>query len=128
MSDNTIYRVELRLGRWPRRRTQGFAFDMLAWYLLYDDFGWDFEAIGKADRNELLAKMVYSAAKSANIHDGKAFRYTIQEVAGWIADTRTSEFERLRSVFEASMKMIPQEMAAKAEGMKDAKKKHRGMT
>jgi len=92
---------------------------------LYDDFGWDFEVIGKTDRTELMAKMVYCAAKAYDYKRGRAVRYKLADVARWVAESRTSESERLRVTFEKSMAVLPGEMASKAEA---GKKKQRGMT
>lgn len=111
---DALHYCELTVGRWPFRRSQGFSFDMLAWYLLYDEFGWDFDKIAATDRVEVMSKMVYCAAKSANYSKGKSARFTIKDVGKWMENTRTKESDRMRAVFERSMRVLPSMMADRA--------------
>ena len=124
----TMYTAELRHGIFHRRRVR-FDFDMLAWFILYDELGWDFEAIAKKPTEETITRMMYAAAKSHAIKSGRRFRLTVADIVRILERSRTVDSDRLKEVFAKSAREVPALLAEKTRkgGGGNEKKKQDGM-
>jgi hypothetical protein len=123
--ESGIYQAVLSYGFLIKKKIQ-FDFDMLAWFLLYQDFGWEFDDIGKKPPEELMAHLLVSAAKSHAVKLGKPIKIDIKKIGKILENSKTSESEKLKAVFAQSSRAIPAEIADKIGGQ--VKKKQRGMT
>ena len=91
------------------KRKQGFLFDTYAWYLLYREYGTDIGEVGKFDPQTLVARMIHTAAISANKEQGKRVAFTGDDVAEWVDAMTNREIKRLGEVFAQSMKVMSEE-------------------
>ena len=122
-----LYSAELRYGLFRRKRIT-FDFDMLAWFILYDELGWDFNALQTQPPEQAMTMMLYAAAKSAAVKSGGRMRHTVADIVKILEGSRTMESERLKGVFAKSAKEIPAEISEKLGGGEGGKKKQIGMT
>lgn len=121
------YTACLRYGIFRRR--VWFDFDMLAWFILYDDFGWQFEEIHKHPHEELMTRLLFAAAKSHALKKGLKFCWTMPGIVKVLEKSRTVDSERLKTVFVKSSRDIPGMITEKiAGGSGEGKKKQHGMT
>lgn len=124
--DASQYRAELSYGILNHKKLL-FDFDMMAWFILYQDFGWDFEEIGRQPSEKLMTFLLLSASKSYCIKSGKKFNLTLEKLVKILENSKTAESERLKIVFAQSSRAIPEEINEKM-GSGSVKKKQRGMT
>ena len=87
-------------------RTQGLLFDMYAWFLLWQVYNWDFEALGKKTPDELSAGMLYTGALSYNKDKGIKVDFTREDVVKWIDDIPTGKMKEIGRVLMESMKVL----------------------
>lgn len=97
-------------------RRQAFFFNMSAWFALYEDYGWDFDAMGKIPPLEMSAKMIFEAAKQGNFKEGKPFSMGFLQLTEQVGGMRLDDGEKLKAVFAKSAQVV-------AEKMKDIGKK-----
>jgi hypothetical protein len=93
-------------------KTQGLLFDMYAWFLLWQVYEWDFEAIGKKSIDELSAAMLYTGALSYNKDRGIKVDFTREQVQAWIDDIPTGKMKEIGRVLLESMKVLEPIQAA----------------
>lgn len=109
-----------------RTRKQGFLFSMLSWYLLYEEYGWDFDDMREKGEAELMSRMVYLAAKVANFEKGLPALFTMQDVAGWLDQCNGKDTKKVEQTFRRAMTVIPEEIrerGKKAQSQSASKKK-----
>jgi hypothetical protein len=101
-------------------RTQGLLFDMYAWFLLWQVYEWDFEALGKKSPDELSAGMLYTGALSWCKDQGIKVDFTKEDVSKWIDDIPNGKMKEIGRVLTESMKVLEPIQAAgrKVEGEK----------
>lgn len=104
---------------WPLKpRRQGLLFDLYAWFLLWQVYEWDFEALGRKTADELSAGMLYTGALSWCKDNGIKVDFTKEQVAGWIDDIPTGKMKEIGKVLMESMKVLDPIRAAGAKGEK----------
>ena len=101
-----------------RTRKQGFLFSNLCWFLLYDEYGWDFEQIPKVQPVELMSKMVYFAAKVANWDKGLPANFKLEDVGEWLDKCETKHTRELERVYKQAMTVASEELIEKAGRVK----------
>ena len=101
-----------------RTRQQGFLFSNLCWYLLYDEYNFDFEVIPKVNTTELMSKMIYQAARVANWDKGLNADFTLQDVAGWLDNCPTMYTKKVEECYSKAMTVISEDLSDKAGRVK----------
>jgi hypothetical protein len=101
-----------------RTRQQGFLFSNLCWYLIYDEYGWDFDLIPQVKPEELMSKMVYQAARVANWDKGLPAKFTIKEMAEWLDKCETVHTKRLQVVYQNAMMVLSEDLISKVGSIK----------
>lgn len=115
--------VKYRRFGFTRTRKQGFLFSMLAWYLLYEEYGWDFDGMREKGEAELMSKMVYLAAKVANWDKGLPAMFTLADVAGWLDQCNGKDTKLVEQTFKRAMTVIPDEIKERGEKAQAGSKK-----
>ena len=117
--------IKVKVKTWYGHKTvthqQGFLFSTLAWFLVWQDYGWDLEELTSKPTKELMTKIVYYAAKVANYDKGLPAKFTILEMASWLEECPTKYTDELAECYKAAMTVMPEEM--KKIGDKSVKKK-----
>ena len=94
-----------RLG-FTRTRTQGILFDLYAWFLLWQHFGWDFDILSKKSPDELATGMLYTGAVSYNRFKGIRVAFIKQDVDKWVDEIPTGKMKEIGKVLMDSMKVL----------------------
>lgn len=123
--ESSQYRAKLSYGLF-KHKTVYFDFDMLAWFILYEDFGWQFDDIGKQPPEKLMTHLLIAAAKSHAIKNNRVMNLTIGKLIKILENSKTGESEKLKAVFSQSSRAIPTEINEKMGS--GVKKKQPGMT
>jgi hypothetical protein len=99
-------------------KVQGLLFDLYAWFLLWQVYAWDFEALSKKTTDELSSGMLYTGALSWNRFHGVPVDYTKADVEAWIDDIPTGKMKEIGRVLMASMKVMEEIKAGAGVGEK----------
>jgi len=89
-----------------RTRKQGLLFDLYAWFLLWQHFGWDFDTIGGKGIDELQSGMLYTGALSYNRLKGERHEFTVADVERWLDDIPVSKMKEISRVLLESTKIL----------------------
>ena len=116
------YRASLTYGFLNLKRVY-FDFDMLAWFILYQDYVWEFDEIGKQQPEKLMTQLLVSASKSYAIKTGTVFNMTLDKLVKILENSKTADSERLKTIFTQRSKSIPVEIAEKVGNGGSQKKK-----
>ena len=95
---------------------------MLAWFMVWQDYGWDLDELTSKPPKELMSKIVFNAAKVANWDKGLPADFTLKEMAGWLENCPSKYTDQLAECYQRAMTVIPEEM--KQVGEKAASKKN----
>jgi hypothetical protein len=97
---------------------RGLLFDMYAWFLLWQVYEWDFEALGKKTPDELSAGMLYTGALSYCKENGIKVDFTKEDVDGWIDQIPTGKMKEIGKTLLRSMQVLENINTAGAGGEK----------
>lgn len=97
--------IEIKVKRRIGYRRQGILFDLYAWFLLWQTYGWDFEAISKMN-SELDAVMIYTGAVSWNKYIGKRVNFDDKDAKRWAEELTVKEMKQIGKVLMDSMKVM----------------------
>lgn len=103
-----------------RKRRQGMLFDLYAWFLLWQHFGWDFSMIGKKPMDELQSGMLYTGALSYDRFKGEKHEFTVEDMERWMNDLPVSKMKEISRALMESTKIL--EPLAKAGAAVEKKK------
>ena len=102
--------VEIEIKQKKRFRTvlikQGLMFDLYAWFLLWQHFGWNFDTIGTKAVDELQSGMVYTGALSYNRYKGIRKEFTIEDCEKWIDELPVRKMKEISKVLMESTKIL----------------------
>lgn len=103
-----IVEIEVKYKRFgfTRKRKQGLKFDMYAWFLLWEHYGWSFDTLGQKPLDELQGGMLYTGALSYDRFMGIRREYTIEDVERWINELPVSKMKEISKVLTESTKIL----------------------
>jgi len=87
-------------------KKQGLLFDLYAWFLLWQSYGWDFNALSHKNVDELSSAMLYTGALSWNRFNGIRVDFTKEEVQKWADNLSVGKMKELGRVLLESMKVM----------------------
>ena len=87
-------------------RVQGILFDLYAWFLLWEHFGWDFDLLGKRTVDELASGMLYTGSISWCKFHGLPINFTKDDVGRWMDDLSNKKMKEIGKVLTESMKVL----------------------
>jgi hypothetical protein len=80
----------------------GFLFDMYAWFLLFEEFGFDLSDI----KQEAMRRILYTAAVSAARDQGKRVWFTADDIDRFIETVPTKESNAVITTLKNSQDVI----------------------
>ena len=104
--------VIIKVKRFLFKRKQGLLFDLYAWHLLWQHFGWDFDEIGKKSIDELHNGMLFTGAVSYNRYQGIKRKLTPKDVEKWVGDLSVGKMREISKALMDSTKVIEPMKAA----------------
>jgi len=80
----------------------GFLFDMYAWFLLFDEFGFDLSEL----KDEASKHIIYCAAVSSCRSKGRKIWFDSKDVNQFLQNTPTKDSTKVKETFKKSQSVI----------------------